>query len=276
MGLPPSPDISGQIYGQWSVVSRVNGSTDKYHCVCSCGTKRIVSGYSMRIKNTTSCGCSRFNKIVNDLTDKRFGRLVALLPEPKDPKLGKQHTMWVCECDCGSQVVVNGSSLTNNTTRSCGCLRIEATRARKTKHGQAKKGNNTKEYQTWAGMIRRCYNSAEENYDRYGGRGIKVCDAWRESFETFFKDVGPCPGPEYSIDRFPDNNGNYEPGNVRWATTKQQSRNTRRNRLITHDGHTRTVVEWSEITGIQRQTIIARIEAGWSPEKALTTSVRNK
>lgn len=126
----------------------------------------------------------------------------------------------------------------------------------------------TPEYAAWNNMIQRCENRSNPIFCRYGGRGVKVCARWHR-FELFLKDVGPRPGPEFSIDRFPNNDGNYEPGNVRWATRKQQARNMRSSLLIDIGGETKSLSEWSEISGILVSTIKSRIILGWPPERLL-------
>lgn len=119
-------------------------------------------------------------------------------------------------------------------------------------------------------MIARCHNPNDWSYDRYGARGITVCERWRESFEAYLEDVGHSPGPEYSLDR-KDNNEGYHPGNVRWATSEEQSRNRRTNRTITLDGESKLITEWAEEYGIKPATLWARLKVhGWSLEEALT------
>jgi hypothetical protein len=125
------------------------------------------------------------------------------------------------------------------------------------------------EYNTWCQIKRRCLNSNDTAWPNYGGRGITICDKWAESFEAFFNDVGPRPSRKHSIDRL-NNDGNYEPGNVRWATQREQMQNTRRNRYVTLNGETKTVMEWSRVTGVHFNTIRARLNRGLSPEEALS------
>ncbi|MFI1165588.1 hypothetical protein ACH4UM_18730 [Streptomyces sp. NPDC020801] len=130
-------------------------------------------------------------------------------------------------------------------------------------------------YSTWRTMIRRCHNPAAHNYPRYGGRGIHVCPAWRDSFDQFLAEIPPRPSPEYSLERV-DNNRGYEPGNVRWATPREQARNTRTNHYLTALGQTRLLEEWVEITGIPKSTLFNRIRRGWDDEAVITTPVRPK
>lgn len=128
--------------------------------------------------------------------------------------------------------------------------------------------HNSPEYTAWAGMLQRCRNPKNAAYPDYGGRGITVCDAWRDSFEAFYADLGPRPSARHSIDRI-DNDGNYEPGNCRWATAKEQNRNTRRARLLTFDGRTQLLSDWGAELGVHPEAIRGRLRRGWSIEDAL-------
>jgi hypothetical protein len=126
---------------------------------------------------------------------------------------------------------------------------------------------------SWYSMLGRCFRESCPGYKDYGGRGIGVCDAWVASYESFLRDVGDKPGKGYSLDRI-DVNGNYEPGNVRWATTKEQNRNTRANRLITWEGRTLCVSEWAEATGLPSYTIRNRLGAGLPLSEVFAPSKR--
>ncbi len=131
-------------------------------------------------------------------------------------------TSWRCLCDCGNFIDVIGNSLRTGNTQSCGCLHKEQLSQRNYKHGLSK----SPEHDIWRSMIQRCTNKNNKRYKDWGGRGISVCPRWMV-FQNFYDDVGPRPSPKHSIDRFPNNNGNYEPGNVRWATAVQQAQNKR-------------------------------------------------
>ncbi len=174
------------------------------------------------------------------LIGKRFNRLVILHCIPGYTKDGKSMDAqaW-CKCDCGTEKYVRISCL-YKTTGSCGCLakELNSTRAKdRIKHGFARRGNLvTPEYRCWQHMKERCLNFKCKYYHYYGGRGIKVCQRWLNGFIYFLEDVGNRPSSEYTLDRI-DNNGDYEPGNVRWATMKEQHHNNR----LTRDGKGRFI-----------------------------------
>ncbi len=126
------------------------------------------------------------------------------------------------------------------------------------------------EYRAWTAMKTRCYNPNFPKYQGYGRRGITVCERWRNSFEVFLDDMGFRPTPQHSVDRYPDNDGNYEPGNCRWATRSEQASNRSTNRPITAGGRTMLLKEWAAETGIGETTIIGRLARGWSPERAVS------
>jgi hypothetical protein len=190
-----------------------------------------------------------------DLTGQRFGRLrVSGLAEERNAQGRRQ---WWCRCDCGAHVIVLACLLTGGETRSCGCL--------KKRQGG---GWGTPEYRSWRNLIARCYNRRNTRYASYGGRGIRVCDRWRDSFSNFREDMGQCP-PGCSIDRI-DNNGNYEASNCRWATRIQQARNKTTTRIIECNGKTLSMAEWAELTGIGFRIIHQRLKSGWTVEDALS------
>ncbi len=195
-----------------------------------------------------------------DLTGQRFGRAIALERDCS----AKGRVFWRCACDCGNIFSAPSQNLRNGQCKSCGCLQKEVFRKNVTTHGMTK----TKAFRTWMGIQDRCYNEKNPKFKNYGARGIKVCDRWLESFENFFADMGH-PQPHESIDR-ENNDGDYSPENCRWADNKTQARNRRSNRFVVLDGESKTIAEWSEITGISQGTISERIKYGWSDRDVLT------
>lgn len=205
-----------------------------------------------------------------DLMGQAFGRLRVTARITSTPR---GTSRWQAECavdlgGCGRSCAVVGAHLRNGTTRSCGCLRREVAAARQLKHGGARRGAVRTEFETWGNMIGRCEDPKCPMFPNYGGRGITVCAEWRRDFAAFFAHVGPKPSPKHSIDRI-DNDRGYEPGNVRWATATEQSRNRRCVARITAFGETLTAPEWAERTGISAKTIAERYRNGMGAERAL-------
>jgi|ERR1051325_2678505 hypothetical protein len=158
----------------------------------------------------------------------RFGKLIVLRPGPVQHTGGKGHSTSVCQCDCGSVVTVRNSILRYGPTESCGCRQSEG----QIRHGHCVGKSQTRTYSRWAAMVSRCTDPNSRVFIYYSARGISICEAWRNSFEQFLADMGECP-PGLELDRWPNNNGNYEPGNCRWATRSEQMRNTRQNLIVT-------------------------------------------
>jgi len=199
-----------------------------------------------------------------NLVNQRFGRFIV----KSFSHTSKNFAYWECLCDCGIIKIIRGNDLKTRRTLSCGCLGKERRHAANTTHGMS----NTPIFEVWCAIIQRCENPKHKSYDRYGGRGIKVCDRWRNSFQAFHDDMGIRP-KNTSIDRI-DNNGDYEPSNCRWATKSEQSINTTRNIYITVNGITRTIREWERIQKFNAGIIGHRIRQGWPPEKAVFTPVK--
>lgn len=200
-----------------------------------------------------------------DLSGQTFGRLT-VLHRVENKQYGK--TIFLCKCSCGKESVVNSPQLKNGSTQSCGCLHQEIRSKLLTTHGMSK----THLYRTWKSMMSRCYNAHTHAYKNYGGRGITVYEQWHDFLK--WKDyMGDKPSPKHTIERI-NNNGNYEPGNVKWSTRKEQANNTRRNHIIEFNGQTKTVRQWSEHTGIPYKTLYARLQYCWDVERALTTPLK--
>jgi hypothetical protein len=164
---------------------------------------------------------------------------------------------WDCVCVCGARSIVSGGNLKSGHTQSCGCLHQERTSQATKKHG----GSRSAEYRIWAGMKNRCLDKSNIKFNRYGGRGIMVCHKWLNSFEAFLFDMGQRPTSKHSIDRM-DNNGNYEPSNCRWATSKEQANNTSTNVLLTINGITKPLSIWAAEYGLDRSVVVSRVING--------------
>lgn len=205
---------------------------------------------------------------VKDLRGQRFGRLTIMVRSDSRPN---GRTRWKCRCICGVTVVVAQESLKNGDSRSCGCLRSEVSSDRLRKHGEA--ARRSPEYVAWQSMLARCYRTASSSYKDYGGRGIKVCKRWRNSFENFLADVGRKPSPKHTLER-EDNDSDYCPSNVIWATRKQQASNRRTTCFFTLNGMKKSVGAWADELGVNASALRMRRKRGWSDKKALTTSVK--
>ena len=191
----------------------------------------------------------------------RFGRLVVT---DKAGRTKQYDRLLLCLCDCGRVVTVRSGHLKNGHTISCGCYAKELIRQRNTIHGKS----HLPEHYLWLSMIQRCSNPATKQYAYYGVRGIKVCKRWQASFESFLADVGLRPSPELTLERI-NNDGNYEPGNVKWATRKEQANNRRSNRRILYKDKLQTMREWAREIGITDAGLFRRLKAGWSIEHTL-------
>jgi len=201
----------------------------------------------------------------------KVGRLIVIEAGPKNEA---GNLSWVCRCECGSETTVRGQLLRAGVTKSCGCLAIEKSKLRIT-HGQSRCGSHSPEYRSWRAMRKRCENPNYPQFHLYGGRGIGVCERWRK-FQNFLADMGKQPSPAHSsIDRWPDNDGNYEPGNCRWASKEQQGRNKSNNRMVSFKGREMTFIEATELAGLPCETVRKRIDKyGWTVARALTQPVR--
>jgi hypothetical protein len=200
-----------------------------------------------------------------DLAGQRFGRLVVLHRVPyKTPGRAR----WAVLCDCGTQKAVNGKELRNGDTSSCGCLHREMVGDQFRAHGE----HGSAEFWAFHNARSRCANPNTAQYADYGGRGIRFRF---DSLEQFILEVGRRPTPEHSLDRI-DVDGDYAPGNVRWATRKVQNRNKRNTRMLTFRGRTQSLPDWVEETGMARHNFKNRLRLGWSVEDIINTPVGQK
>ena len=271
-------DLTGQRFGKLMVVSRAddyikpNGNKIiQWRCVCDCGNEVVVRGEYLRSGHTKSCGCLTSENLVG----MKFGRLTVM--DRESPKSKKAKGLWVCKCECGNVIKVNTSDLKSGNTTSCGCKRKETLRQLRTKHGES----NTRLYNVWSDMKKRCYNTKNVDYKNYGGRGITVCDEWMD-FQNFYEWAiangydETAPRGQCTIDRI-DVDGCYEPENCRWVDRYIQMNNKRNNRILTYNGESHTLAEWCEIVNIPYNCLKSRLnKLHWSVEKTLTTPTRNK
>jgi hypothetical protein len=192
-----------------------------------------------------------------DRTGRRLGRLLVVERAPNNGK----HVVWACLCDCGTLALVTATDL-GRSVNSCGCLRRDTTAGRMTTHGFTTGRKVPRWYRSWAEMWRRCTDDARPNWFDYGGRGITVCDRWRDA-ALFHADMGEPP-EAMSLDRI-DPNGNYEPSNCRWADDTTQANNKRRHVMLTHGGKTMNIAQWSRETGVAYGLLRRRVLEGAPP-----------
>lgn len=193
-----------------------------------------------------------------DITGKKFGHLTAIR------YLGK--SKWLCSCSCGGQAICLACNLKSGNSTSCGCIALKNRRT----HGMS----HEPEYRIWIAMKSRCQNPDDASYYSYGGRGIKVCERWTDSFINFFFDMGKRP-KGYEIDRM-DNEDNYCPKNCRWVPKNTNLNNRRDSNKVIWNGVVKTIAEWSKYLDIHEETLRHRINRGWTVERAFTTPVRRK
>ena len=270
-------DLTGQRFHRLTVlgfnkkelVATQNGHTESswryyWNCLCDCGTELVVLGNSLLSGHTKSCGCQKIDSAkarLDDITGQKFNRLTVIDFSHFD----SGGAVWNCVCDCGNEAKVRGTHLRSGYTKSCGCYGAERRLEGITIHGLS----SSRTYGIWSGMMRRCYQEYTFEYKSYGGRGIKVCERWHD-VKNFIEDMGDAPSSDYSLDRV-DNDGDYSPENCRWATRKEQARNTRRNVNITFNGVTKCMIEWSEYLGLSTSAIKYRLNHGWTADQILFT-----
>ena len=205
---------------------------------------------------------------VLDLTGQRYGRLKVI----KYVGVKRTHKAYLCKCDCGTEKIITSSDLRSGRVKSCGCYKQELITDENEIHGLRKH----RLYSIWANMKSRCYNPNATHYKRYGGRGIQICDQWRNDFKAFYDwamNNGYKDG--LTIDRI-NVNGDYEPSNCRWATDNEQARNTSTNKIFTINNESKSLIEWCEIYNINYRTVQDRLARGWDINRALTEPVQSK
>lgn len=200
-----------------------------------------------------------------DISGRKFGGLT-VVSASTERRNGQ--VVWNCLCNCGTRIQTVGYSLRNGLSKSCGCLISKVLLARNHTHGWS----GTSEYRSWQSMYRRCYATSNNRFNRYGERGIKVCERWSD-FSNFIADLGPKPTPKHTLDRI-NNDGDYEPVNCRWATYSEQACNRSTNRLVNLNGSRMILKHAAEMYGINQTTLQQRLARGWSEERAVSVPVK--
>lgn len=207
---------------------------------------------------------------VKNIVGKTFGKLTVI------EQIGIKS---ICICSCGENHTAFSHNLRKLNTSQCTACYKKTISVRKTTHGQSNyqksTSRQTKEYMTWSHIKSRCLNVNDKRYLDYGGRGICICERWKNSFENFFEDIGIAPTAKHQIDRI-DNSGDYEPSNCRWSSIKEQANNKRNNIFLVLNGEEKTASEWSEILNMQSSTIIKRKKSGWTDYDCLTKPTNDK
>lgn len=251
----------GERFGSFTVIDKrkLDNGNIMWKCLCECGTTIEMPASRLLNRKHLHCGCQ------DSLVGERFNKLIVLEPYGKRKRpCGKSVNLWKCKCDCGNYTIVDTNSLRRDKVKSCGCLSY--------KHLE----NKSRLHQIWCGMRKRCKNPNNIAYKNYGGRGIAICPEWDSDDTGFlsFREWALKNGykENLSLDRI-DVNGNYTPDNCKWATPKEQARNTRKNKLITYKDTTKCLAEWAEEYNMTYSALISRLRRGWTIERALNTPV---
>lgn len=254
-------DRTGQVFGDLTVIGPTPGvwTPKRWVVQCACGN-RVERYGSNLVAGTNNCGCKKRSRLV-DLTGKVFGTLTVTGRTPGE----HPRPRWNVRCSCGVEKTVYGNHLVKGCVVSCGCQAKRLMSEAKLKHGFT----GTKTYRIWNGMHTRCENPNAPDYPRYGGRGIKIWPEWH-SFQAFLDDMGPCP-EGYTIER-KNNDDGYNPDNCIWIPADEQAKNRGSSRFIIYNGERMCVQDWSRRTGINRRTIIDRLNKGWPIEQVLNQS----
>lgn len=208
---------------------------------------------------------------VKDKTGIRFGRWTVVKFAGRNKH---NQILWFCRCDCGNYSEVTAGALSSGTSKSCGCFRKEEAYKATVIHGCSEHPL----YRTWVAMVHRCCGPTNKDYASYGGRGITVFDGWKENPHEFINYVSSLPNcgvKGYTLDRL-NNDGNYEPGNVKWSTHLEQGSNKRSCQNFTYLGITQCLSAWARDFGMTRRALSKRLKRGWSIGEALTMPVRSQ
>jgi hypothetical protein len=249
-------DFTGKKLGKLTVIEDTGKRSEHgkiiWRCKCDCGNEVLRRGSTLSEGDKLSCGCVT---AYADFRNRRFGKLLVIREGDKI----RASRAWVCKCDCGKEITVKSGSLKIGHTKSCGCIKRDAA-----------KYCYMRFYNTWTGMLSRCYSKKNIGYKNYGGRGISVCKAWREDYMAFHNWALKRWKEGHTLDRR-NNDGNYTPYNCRYATPKQQQNNRRVNRRIRIRKSTKTLAQWVEHYGLTTNLVYSRVYRGWDIVTALTT-----
>lgn len=204
-------------------------------------------------------------RISKDISGEIFHRLT-VIKENGRRNNSRKEILWECKCSCGNITNTTKRNLIDGSTKSCGCYALEVRKNLHKTHGKSR----SPLYKIWSGMKQRCLDKNCKAYVNYGGRGIKICENWIDSFSCFYNDMSESYKKGLEIDRI-DNNGNYELSNCKWSNREEQSNNRRSNIILEFNGIKKNITQWAEFTKISRKIIFQRISRGWSIEKALTS-----
>lgn len=261
---------SGARFGILTVVSDESSRRSHVIVKCDCnGCEYEINRYSLLDGTSRSCGCARIKFIIE--VGQTYGRLTVV--EKDDTNKRK----WLCRCSCDGKIIsVIDHHLASGHTKSCSCAQKDMMSETRATHGHTRprNGGQTKEYAAWAEMIKRCEKPTQRHYGYYGGRGIKVCDRWRHSFEAFLEDMEYAPSSKHSLDRI-DVDGDYEPGNVRWATVQEQAENKTTTIYVNIHGKRMKLVDVAREYNLPLGALRQRLYKGWN-ENDLTLPIGSR
>lgn len=274
MGIRPPANIEAgmkfqmlTVVGPGERLKSGSGTCRGWLCRCECGKLTTVNSGNLAGRRTISCGCVVIAKPL--APGSVFGMLTTIGEGKRKLRSdgNTTATSWV-RCECGNEADFSNSELRCGKRISCGCLNVNH-------YGE----NYTSAWAAIKAAIQRCHNPNNPGWKRYGGRGIRVCDEWRRDTYAFLSYIGPKPTKEHTLDRWPNNNGNYEPGNVRWATRRENNNNRRTSLMLEFQGQILALAEWAYLKGWSEKTIGNRLrQYGWQVDEALTIkpNVKNK
>lgn len=268
-------NVASEVFGNWTAIELAGWVTEargirraRWRSRCICGAKRDLTLKQLRSGSPLSCGCVRpklraKSGRFTDLAGQKFGNWSVINRTGSRRKPNGADALWRCRCVCGNEQVLDTYCVKRGRPASCGCKRGA--------HRHSAGGKISAVYSAWKNMVARCTQPSYPSFEQYRGRGITICERWR-TFQNFLDDMGERPSAAHSIDRI-DNDGNYEPGNVRWATKQEQANNRATNVLVHYRGRDFTLAELARETGVSKEIIRSRLRRSkkqWTVEGALS------